>query len=653
LDPEPTVLVDAQTQVDGEHLGAGLIFALENGESAQTALPVAALVEEVNGWVTSARDQSWKGRSGEGNRDSLVSEIEASENAVGPSLRAHLGDTLTDYDAVARRILASGSRHDEDVALLISAATALNERLSSPSGLRATWADARAAVEASDLFSAIGAVGQLEGQVSLAGRDAKQALGGVLQILRRDPRALKAARRLGDVEAEPARDTEDDPAVRLPSDKVLNLAARYLVEPGRTGHVVVWTLYDHADTSQGRTELGPLTIFMPQWIIAVAFDNEEATWHPLEEVRRLWHAEYAHKNGHDYAMHVLVRIDLGIRNTVGALDAAADLIRTLMDAVISAGAGGRWGKARWSTLLVDGEEWASRSSRGSKRPTFDDTFGMGAVAHALEEGTERYPRALMERPVPPHLREALRICAEASHAESRAVSLYGEWRNDERTVLLLLDSAFEHVVALGQTRSKALSDRISRLWPEASRTDQIIWAIDSCLNAGNMLRRRPDESAALEREIRKTSKYGQTTQVLSAYQALDRLLVLTASPLQAAVVQRTLGQLGDPGLYAAETDRLKRNADLVVDRQRRVRNSITHGNPVTRYVLGTVVEFSRFRTGMALRAALDSFSEGFALEDYLLSKEEERDEDGKLMRAGMSQVDIWLARESGDAQGSQ
>jgi hypothetical protein len=386
---------------------------------------------------------------------------------------------------------------------------------------------------------------------------------------------------------------------------------------------------------------------MPQWIIAVAFDNQGAAAPPLvEEVRKLWHAQSDHKKGFDFRQHVLVRVDLGARSTVGALDAAADLVDTLMDALISTGAGGRWGKARWSTVLVDGEDWGSRFGRGSKRPDFDDTFGMGAIADALERGSERFARALMEKTVPSHLREALRICAEASHADSRAVSLYREWHNDERTVLLLLDSAFEHVVALGRTRSELLSDRISRLWAEASRTEQIIWAIDSCVSRGDILSRRPEEAASLEAEIVKTSTYGQETSLLAAYRAVDRLASLTGSPLHARFVRRTLKQLGDLALYAVESDRLNQNADLIIDRQRRVRNAITHGNPVTREVLRTVLEFSRFRTGMALRAALDSFTDGVPLEDYLLSKEAERAQDAAFMESGLSQVAIWEAREA-------
>lgn len=640
----------AAIHVDGEQLCAGLIFAFQNrGEMPQIALPVAALVDEVNSWVTSAREESWKGGSGKKNRASLLLEIEASDEAVGPVLRAHLAEALADYGEIARRVLAGEHRYDEDVAALSSATTCLNGRLSASVGLKATWADARTAVEESNFFAATDAVRQLASQVGLAGRDSEQTFLGVLEILRWDPRALRAAQHLGKEAAGPEIEP-DDSAPDLSAEEVLDLAMQHLVEPGRTGHVVVWSLYDQAITNRGITELGPLTILMPQWIIAVAFDNKDATSSLLEEVRQLWHAESDHRDGHDFRMNVLVRIDLGVRSTVGALDAAADLVSTLMDRLISTGTGGRWGKARWSTVLVDEEEWASRFGRGSRRPDFDDTFGMGAVADALESGDQRFPKALMERPVAPHLREALRLCAEASHADSRAVSLYGEWHNDERTVLLLLDSAFEHLVALGRTRSEALSHRISGLWPESSRTHQIVWAIDSCLSGRNGLVRRPPEAAALEKRIRKTSTYGQATHVLTAYQAIDRLVALAGSPLHAAVVRQSLGQLGDPDLYAIQSNRLKRNRDLIVNRQRRVRNSITHGNPVTRYVLGTVVEFSHFRTGVALRAALDSFSEGVPLEDYLLAKEQERDENAQLMKEGLSQMDIWLARESDQPQ---
>jgi hypothetical protein len=81
--------------VNGEEFLASLAFAWENRRAIdRAALPLAALVEEVDGWVISARDQSWVGRSAEGNRSSLIREIEASQSMVGPSLRAHVGYCL-------------------------------------------------------------------------------------------------------------------------------------------------------------------------------------------------------------------------------------------------------------------------------------------------------------------------------------------------------------------------------------------------------------------------------------------------------------------------------------------------------------------------------------------------------------------------------
>jgi hypothetical protein len=207
--------------------------------------------------------------------------------------------------------------------------------------------------------------------------------------------------------------------------------------------------------------------------------------------------------------------------------------------------------------------------------------------------------------------------------------------------VLLFDSAFEHVVAFGQTTTDTLSKRISSLWPDAQQRNLMLWAIQSCLESRDLMRRRPDEAAVLEREIVTKSGHGRGTSLLVAYRQLDRLVALAASPLQATAVGRTIGQLGDPKAYAAEDDRLRRDAELMINRQRRVRNALTHGNPATRHVVASVVDFSRFRTVVALRAGLDSFAEGVPLETYLQEKAAERAKDDDLMLSGKSQIEIW------------
>jgi hypothetical protein len=210
----------------------------------------------------------------------------------------------------------------------------------------------------------------------------------------------------------------------------------------------------------------------------------------------------------------------------------------------------------------------------------------------------------------------------------------------------LLDSAFEHVVALGRTTTDALSRSISAMWPDTQRNRSLLWAINRSLRTSDLTRRMPKEAAALEREIITSSGHGRMTSFLVAYRELDRLVALAASPLQAAAVRRIIGQLGDRVVHAKETDRLRRGADLMISRQRRVRNALTHGNPVTRSVLASVVDFTRFRTTVALRAGLDSFAEGVTLENYLRAKDAERAEDDELMRSGKSQVEIWESRDA-------
>ncbi|WP_299956975.1 hypothetical protein [uncultured Modestobacter sp.] len=630
-----------------EDLVEGLVFALQSVDAiGLSPLPLSALVAEIEEWAVSARDDPWRRA-----RASLREEVNATLRVVGSTLRASVAEPLSRYVEAFEAIASAKPRDAETVADIRRSASALVEALSTPVSLEASWRDMEKAVASDDLFAAVAAASQLKGQLSLGGRDSKEVLADLLRILRRDAWSVDLAmRRLDGGTARPWRELAEAATADVAAEDLRNLACRTLIEPGREGHVVVWSLYDHAITLQGITSLGPLTILLPQWIVEVAFGGSghelplaEEVRKLSEEVRKLWRAESDRDEGYDYTQHVLIRVDLGVRSPVGGLDAAADLIETLMDALLSIGSDSRWGKAVWSTMLVDGEEQASRFGRGSRRSDFADSMGMEATWDALNVDAEGFARALVARPVPWHLREALRISAEASHATSRAVALYDEWHNDDRTVLLLLDSAFEHVAALAGTEASLLSKKLSDLWPAARGRRLILWAIDSCLHRRQTGKSRPEDAVALERMIKAKTGHRRGTSLLVAYRSIDRLTALAGSRLQRAVVHRVVGQLGDARLHALESDRLSEDAQLAISRQRRVRNALTHGNPVTRFVLASVVDYSRFRTGVAVRAALDSYADGVAMNDYLRDKEQERATDTEEMRRGRSQIDIWEA----------
>lgn len=622
-----------------EELVGGIAFALRSRRSvARTPLPLAPLLDELDVWASSALDESWKR-----NRDFLREEVEAAERVVGESLRTHLGEPLRLYLTACHRIF-SGEPRENHVEALKSSGEVLRALLAQPDALTASWNDLETAVIASDLFAAIDSALQLEAQLDLSGRDGRQALDQVTSILLRDARSIGLARHLWGDGPPPDFEVDEKVTTSVPPDEVIRLAEQAVIEEGRQGHVVVWSLYDRAFTTQGARHLGPLTVYMPQWIIAAAFEKQEAHSSELEEIRGLWHARSDHERGFEFSEHVLVRIDLGMRSPVGALDAAEDLVETLMDALISTGGGGRWGKARWSEVLMDGEDHGSRFGQGSRHREFADTLGMEEVEHSLAKATEGFAPALLSKTVPWHLREALRTCAEASRPNSRAVELYNEWHNDDRTIVLLLDAAFEHLVAFGQTTTKDLSTQIEDRWPWQTQTRLTLWIIDSCLHPRGGMSRPTEEAKSLESQIRTRTSIGSGTSLLVAYRLLDQLTALAESPLQAIAVKRIIGQLGDSYLHDSQIERIGRETTLLASRRRRVRNAIAHGNPVTRQVLDSVIEFSQFRTVVALQAALDSFAEGTPLKAYLTTKMAERGEDDELKRSGMSQVEIWESR---------
>jgi hypothetical protein len=236
-------------------------------------------------------------------------------------------------------VLRRDRRHGEDVEALADAVRGLTESLSEAQALSATWDDIESAVRNLDFFAVVESLGQLEAQLSLAGRDGERVLNEVRQVIQRNTFAFwGGVESEGESSAPPDRDEAARIAASMSVDGVLALARKTLIQPGNTGHVVVFSLYDRAMASGGATELGPVTLYMPQWIIAVAFAENPASAPPfVEEVRQLRHAQRDYDEGYHFRLDVLVRIDLGVRSTVGAFEAADDLVDTLMDALISAG----------------------------------------------------------------------------------------------------------------------------------------------------------------------------------------------------------------------------------------------------------------------------------------------------------------------------
>jgi hypothetical protein len=603
---------------------------------ASQALTLGALVDELADWARLAIDDSWRR-----NRRSLRLEVTASLDRVSARLGAELHETLPSYAAAAEGVIAAPVRPAEQVADLLRVGRGLQQQLGGPPALRATWRDIVDSVKALDAFAAASCARQLERQLDLAGRSGRDELDQLTWLLRRQAWSVASALHQWANYTGCSDPLSDDEAATVPEAELLRLAERMASEPLEVGKVVVWSLYDQAATDQGVLEIGPMTVLMPQWAIPFAFANSAAEEPLMDEIRSLWHARKTFEEDDELRHHVLVRVDLGERSPIGALDAAAEVIDTLMDALIISGSSGRWGTSVWSEVLVDGEEHGSSFGRGSNRPDLEDTYGSGIVLDVLAEVAETFAPALLRGPVPGHLREALRGCAEAEHASSRSVSLYGDWRNHDRTRVLLLDATFEHIVAFARTTTETLGALMQRQWPEAVRTGLIVWAIRTCLQGRDSISRRREENRELEREIFTRIGGKEATSLLVGYRRLDQLTALTRSPIHARTAQRLVGQLGDPLIYREESLRLSVDAELLTSRRVRVRNAVAHGNPVTHQVLDSVIAYSRFRAHAVLRAALTSFAAGTLLSEHLDAVDVERAADASRIDAGTSQITIW------------
>jgi len=100
-----------------------------------------------------------------------------------------------------------------------------------------------------------------------------------------------------------------------------------------------------------------------------------------------------------------------------------------------------------------------------------------------------------------------------------------------------------------------------------------------------------------------------------------------------------LAAFQDAQLESSARDSVRSEAMVLGDRHRRVRNSISHGNPVGDPALLSTRDFSSRRADAAIWLALRGYSSGESVADLLEAESATRLADRARMAAGESYVD--------------
>lgn len=577
-------------------------------------------VDELRLWADRARAESWEDR---GNRNSLYRDIEATSAALGPRLRSHLDDLLPNlHEGVDRR--AAGK-----------AAAAFGERWHRTDSIRSAFRDLCEAA-ATETCGTADLKPMADILASQLGEPFGHAsLGASSRALFKTPFQLELNFWLGK-EA-----TIDD----LTPQTRLRAAERLLTHSIEEGLVIMWLLYRHAQID-GRITAGSVTLVDAEWAIREAKRTEAGAFEEQEELRgvqecQIWfNEESLFDDDIDREPYVLARVDLGHRPLDGAEEEAIRRIDALLNIVVGAG-GSSWTYTGVCVARVDNRLQATSISadpRGEHYPY--DAHGTHKTSELLEYWTNRLGHALSVSELPDFLVEALQAFREAStmnrgdgHPSSKHIVT-------SRIATALEDHTVELVASLaGLTPERLVSAlEIMEIGHEWQRLiyDSLLAPLARNLESPELAQ----EVEAIRLETSESGANGEQFLVLKKlWEKREQLRVLPVSPAERVSFERSLTLISSADNEINSRKYVRKSVALARMRHRRVRNAITHGNPVTSAAINSVRGFSERTARAAIGFALEAFATGETFRELLTTWESQRVALDEKIAAGASMLD--------------
>lgn len=593
--------------------------ALAAPDEQPVILPLPTLLAEIAAALRHPREAPWlRGRA------TLRAEWSATSATIGSGLRESIGDGLSRCEAalqVAGGALERAAAASEIEVVLAAART--------PGALGAAWADFLEAASnpVAEPAGAIIARAQFEALQRAAGQDAEDLRKRLLRVLRDDALVIAQERvRIGRAAVTPEIAGLVGRSAGLAAQDRLDLAATLARLVAPTGRCVVWIAFRPAVIDGFRLPAGAVTFLDAAWVVPNAVAENGQEFPEREELRSL----SAHLPDEDaLADVVLARVDLGRRSPAGAVEDAVDAAAAIVEAAAIRDEGLAWAQYGWTVLLVDGGPrlWSTFVPEDEVR-TWRNPERLRRVAADLNELAPRLGPALGVAPLPPDLRAAIRSAAETHDAHPA-------------NQILLYQRMLELVAAhAGLEDPWALASFIEGDWPLGC------WRRDA-LNAVHRAR-----DAALW-----PSTNGTTVDLADVYspegtsggftinlaRAADRINDID-SLFEGWTRRRThnaLVAVDDSVVLDQTLRRYRRDARLLMQRYRRTRDALAHGNPVDRAVIATVVNFARFVARGALVEALEAHIEGRDLVTTLRQQRETRRTQERAVRDGASMRSQW------------
>ncbi|WP_406245421.1 hypothetical protein ACI7YT_10180 [Microbacterium sp. M] len=567
-------------------------------------------VEELGLWAKLARAESWASSQ---NRRSLKTDIDALAVQAGPRLRDQLKSVLAET-------LEATDRSD------ISVVTGrFRDRWRAAESISAAFRDLCSAAAQPAVTT-----DQLGPYTNILASQLDEAAQSTWGPLRRAADILMGYTTPG---------TDED----VPPEQRLRLAEEILCAEPPSGEVTVWALYERA-VSPFRLEFGDVTFLRADWVIPNAIRDDGQSFTERDELRSILDGPWWPTNLLEESLKqpsnrlVLARVHFGIRELAGA---TADAIRQI-DAILSIaiGSGGvSWKNTGTKATLLNGELVGGTFGRiGSPPRQIDDTYGMSATSEILDSVASGLNDAMRARPLPDYLVEALLTLREAGMVDHRDVLFYDARAVTPRIAIALEDHALEHIASFGEVKPTALASAVQQREVDWQFEQHILAGLLGPLNHAERSRAAP-VYRDLEFSIFHHDESG--TRIVSIPKAIelrDELLAIETPPWVRNEFLDAVDAVTKPKSELQLRLLKKREVEVIRSRHRRVRNAVSHGNPLPPSTIASVQGYSSRTARSALGLALHSFATKQTIADLLTEEQAGRSEQERLLAAGCNYV---------------
>jgi hypothetical protein len=533
-------------------------------------LPLTTCLDELIPSLIHARSNTWRREQ----RRSLLGDMEAAVGIMGSEVRSAVGLILAETLALAGRVLNVKKAHEHpEFNALLAAAETLAECLREPEIRCASWRDVVSGLRKQLPVHVIDdRVRLLLALQSSAKRDADDDRRGLCSIIERGMIAALGARE------------GDSPST---SARLLSCEA-LIAQPATTSHCVAWVALAGTRLPKFVVPAGPVTFFEAEWAVPNAQREQGQDFLYRDELRELANESFSgipFESG-----EVLVRVDLGQRPVAGALDEGWRWATFVAGFATLSARTRAWPKRGWNVLQTD-DVWHYGWFATDDLEDHPTSARIERVARELE----RISVAMIAKPdsLSPNLIEAVDSAIEARGTEIRS-------RNILRFRVLEMVAAHAGVAEvddlLALMKGQWAHDGIGHRVVSAVHVTLLGHAVDPALGGLN------------ERLRNLILTHQATGGVLVDMPAVAEnaggLLSLVRSEYERQALRADLDAVRVAALCAEYLSRLEGEEVLLYSRLRRVRNALTHGNPITHDAASSVDNYLMYLTEFALEKAI-------------------------------------------------